>query len=113
MVYYICHCISLHVYSGEISILDSRLVNFGEFECCVIALSAFFFPFCALGGRCPVIVSRISRQCLPRLTFIRGQDTTTVKNLSTPPPPPVSTLCNLHKLGVVSAAYLHTCNTVL
>ena len=27
MVYYFCHCISLHVYAGESFILDSRLAN--------------------------------------------------------------------------------------
>ena len=33
MVYYFCHCMSLHVCPGEIFILDSRFVNFWERNC--------------------------------------------------------------------------------
>ena len=54
MVYYFCHCMSLHVCPGEIFILDSRLASFGErncpfgsliipFDCGAVAFCASFF----------------------------------------------------------------------
>ena len=56
MVYYVCHCVSLHACLGEIFILDSRLAIFREetvllafclqcFDCGAITVSASFFPF--------------------------------------------------------------------
>ena len=33
MVYYFCHCMSLHVCPGESLVLDSRLANFWERNC--------------------------------------------------------------------------------
>ena len=70
MVYYFCHCMSLHASPGECFILDSRLATFlRERNCafclsacsCLIVmplqsfltliLSASFFPFGVLDGR--------------------------------------------------------------
>ena len=60
MVYYICHCMSLHVCLGESFILDSRLAIFFFFfwkklsfwlsVCSVVPLllTASFFPFAVL-----------------------------------------------------------------
>ena len=74
MVYYFCHCMSLHVCSGEFLfwiafwlIVWERNCPFGflvvVFKCSAVALSVSFFPFGALDGRCQVIVS-IPDQCL-------------------------------------------------
>ena len=56
MVYYICHCMYLHVCLGAIFILDSRFAIFFEetvllafclqcSDCSAVTLSASFFPF--------------------------------------------------------------------
>ena len=56
MVYYICHCLSLHVCLGANFILDSPLAISGEenvvlafclycFVCGAVTLNASFFPF--------------------------------------------------------------------
>ena len=63
MVYYFRHFMSLHVCPDESFILDSRLANFWEetvllafclycFDCGADALSASFFLFGVLDGRC-------------------------------------------------------------
>ena len=59
MVYYIFHCMSLHVCPVDIFILDSHLANFRErncsfgcFDCGAVALCASFFPFGVLDERC-------------------------------------------------------------
>ena len=59
MVYYICHCMSLHVCIGESFVLDSRLANFWErkcpfgfflvvFDCGAVTLSVSFVLFCGV-----------------------------------------------------------------
>ena len=42
-VYCFCHCMSLHVYPGEIFILDSHLANFWERNCPFGFLLVVFF----------------------------------------------------------------------
>ena len=69
MVYYFCHCMCLHVCSGDFFfILDSRFANFWERNCSFGFLLIVFLLWCrcfkcallsfgVLDGRCKVIVS--------------------------------------------------------
>ena len=63
MVYYFCHCMSLHVCPGEIFILDSRLASFLGKEL------SFWLSACSILIVLPLLYVRPS---LPMVSWTEG-----------------------------------------